>query len=73
LRIEVALAGGGGTDMRVAIKSALVGPHRPQVVVVLTDGYTPWSDEPVSCRLIAGLIGADPPVPPSWVEVVRIG
>ena len=69
---EVSLAGGGGTDMRVAIKAALAGRDRPHVVVVLTDGYTPWPDEPLSCRLIAGLIGADPPAPPAWVEVVRI-
>ncbi|MFD8884265.1 VWA-like domain-containing protein [Streptomyces erythrochromogenes] len=69
---EVTLAGGGGTDMRVGISAALALPDRPNMVVVLTDGYTPWPDETPSCRLIAALIGEDPPAPPSWVESVRV-
>ncbi|GAA0320976.1 VWA-like domain-containing protein [Actinoallomurus spadix] len=69
---QVELAGGGGTDMRVGIRSALALPERPGVVIVLTDGFTPWPDEPASSRIIAALIGADPPAPPSWVEPVRV-
>lgn len=69
---EVVLAGGGGTDMRVGIERALREPHRPQVVVVLTDGWTPWPQEPTSCRVVAALVGADPPQPPAWVETVRV-
>lgn len=69
---QVTLAGGGGTDMRVGIRAALAAPQRPQVVIVLTDGYTPWPAEPPGCRLIAGLIGAEPPAPPRWVEPVHI-
>jgi predicted metal-dependent peptidase len=69
---EVELAGGGGTDMRVGIRSALALPERPGVVIVLTDGYTPWPEEPSSARLIAALIGTDAPAPPAWVETVRV-
>jgi predicted metal-dependent peptidase len=71
---QIALAGGGGTDMRVGIQSALALPERPGVVIVLTDGLTPWPDEPASCRLIAVLIGSDKdaPAPPAWAETVRI-
>ncbi|GAB3858236.1 VWA-like domain-containing protein [Dactylosporangium cerinum] len=69
---QVELGGGGGTDMRVGIAAALRSPDRPQIVVVLTDGGTPWPDEPTACRLIAGLIGPNPPLPPSWVESVHI-
>ncbi|CAM5328074.1 von Willebrand factor type A domain protein OS=Streptomyces lavendulae subsp. lavendulae OX=58340 GN=SLAV_04685 PE=4 SV=1 [Streptomyces lavendulae subsp. lavendulae] len=69
---QVELAGGGGTDMRVGIRAALSLPDRPNVVVVLTDGYTSWPQEPQSCRLIAALIGADAPQPPHWVETVRV-
>lgn len=37
--------GGGGTDMRVPLKH--VEQYNPQVVVLMTDGYTPWpSEEP---------------------------
>ena len=56
---QIALAGGGGTDMRVGIQSALALRERPGVVIVLTDGLTPWPKEPASCRLIAVLIGSD--------------
>ncbi|MFE2147280.1 VWA-like domain-containing protein [Streptomyces sp. NPDC059456] len=69
---QVTLAGGGGTDMRVGIRAALAAAERPNIVVVLTDGYTPWPDETPSCRLIAALIGADAPQPPAWVETVRV-
>ncbi len=34
--------GGGGTDMRVPLK--YVEQYDPQVVVLMTDGYTPWPD-----------------------------
>ncbi|MEV0350589.1 VWA-like domain-containing protein [Nonomuraea sp. NPDC050680] len=69
---QVNLAGGGGTDMRVGIRAALALPERVGVVIVLTDGFTPWPDAPSSARLIAALIGADPPPPPAWVEAIRI-
>ncbi|MGW5095518.1 vWA domain-containing protein [Streptomyces nodosus] len=70
---EVTLAGGGGTDMRVGIDAALARPDRPGIVVVLTDGLTPWPAEPASCRLIAALIGEGAEPPPPWVETVRVG
>ncbi|NYV77929.1 VWA-like domain-containing protein, partial [Streptomyces sp. UH6] len=69
---QVALGGGGGTDMRVGIEAALAGPDRPGVVVVLTDGSTPWPAEPAACRLIAALVGDAAQDPPSWVETVRV-
>ncbi|NAS20634.1 VWA domain-containing protein [Herbidospora sp. NEAU-GS84] len=69
---QVTLAGGGGTDMRVGVTAALAARDRPNVVIVLTDGHTPWPDEPRSCRLIAALIGRNPPPPPGWVETVRV-
>ncbi|MEV4312944.1 VWA-like domain-containing protein [Actinocrispum sp. NPDC049592] len=67
---QVILSGGGGTDMRVGIEAALA--DRPQVIIVLTDGYTPWPAELASCRVVAGLIGAGRPDPPAWIETVRI-
>lgn len=69
---QITLGGGGGTDLRVGITAALATRDRPAVVVVLTDGCTPWPDEIPSCRLIAALIGPDAPQPPHWVETVRV-
>ncbi|WP_245673842.1 vWA domain-containing protein [Actinoplanes rectilineatus] len=70
---EVVLEGGGGTDMRVGIEQALGAPDRPQIVIVLTDGFTPWPDRaPGSARVIAGLVGESPPAPPSWIESIHI-
>ncbi|MFG3715935.1 VWA-like domain-containing protein [Micromonospora sp. NPDC047730] len=68
---EVRLAGGGGTDMRVGIEAAL--RDRPHIVVVLTDGLTPWPAAPLEAtRVVAGLIGAGAPLPPSWITSVTI-
>jgi predicted metal-dependent peptidase len=69
---QVTLAGGGGTDMRAGIQAALALPERPGVIIVLTDGLTPWPAEPSACRIIAALIGEGAPSPPSWAETVRI-
>jgi predicted metal-dependent peptidase len=70
---QVVLAGGGGTDMRVGIEAALRTPERPHVIVVLTDGGTPWPETPPSSsRIIAALVGEAPAAPPSWIESVYI-
>lgn len=52
---DVRLVGGGGTDMRVGIDAALALTPAPDVIVVLTDGDTPWPDAPIRARLIAVL------------------
>ncbi|GAA1595217.1 vWA domain-containing protein [Actinoplanes couchii] len=70
---DVVLEGGGGTDMRVGIEHALRGPERPHIIIVLTDGYTPWPDaRPGGVRVIAGLVSADVQAPPEWIETIRI-
>jgi len=66
----VVLYGGGGTDMRVGIARALEDGH--DLVVVLTDGYTPWPEMPPRARVVVGLLGDCPIEPPPWAKVVRI-
>jgi len=50
---QVELAGGGGTDMRPLIAEAAQAKPQPGVIVVCTDGYTPWPSEPVGVPVVA--------------------
>ena len=60
-------SGGGGTDMRVGIESACKAEHgeRPSIVIVLTDGETPWPDKapPVRTAIVCPPQG---PETPKW-------
>lgn len=69
----VALTGGGGTDMRVGIAGAEAARPAPHVVVVLTDGDTPWPERPTRARLVCGVISPNPPRgTPQWASTVHI-
>lgn len=69
----VRLAGGGGTDMRVGIAAAEAARPQPHVVIVLTDGDTPWPDRPGTARLVCGVISAgEPHGTPPWATTVHI-
>lgn len=74
------LRGGGGTDMTVGIEAAAKLRPRPSVLVVLTDGLTPWpADPPKGMAVVVGLIEGESVrrgrawAPPAWARVVRIG
>lgn len=71
---DVQLVGGGGTDMRVGISQALTARPLPDVVIVLTDGYTLWPDHQIRARLVCVLIGDQPPVEatPVWAVTVTV-
>lgn len=83
----IPLVGGGGTDLRSGFARALRLRPRPDVVVVLTDGQTPWPRSRPACRTVVGLFpregrggswrGDDPDhvpdTPPAWARVVVIG
>lgn len=69
---QVDLFGGGGTDMVVGIEAALQCRPRPQVVVVLTDGFTPWpKTAPRGVKVIVGLMGGEHEAP-KWAKVVKV-
>ncbi|MER5893395.1 VWA-like domain-containing protein [Streptomyces sp. NPDC001876] len=84
----IPLVGGGGTDLRTGFAKALRTQPRPDVIVVLTDGQTPWPSAQPACRTVVGLFprrdagdgGWDeddpdyvPDSPPEWARVVDIG
>lgn len=79
---DIPLHGGGGTDLRTGFDRAL--RSRPDVVVALTDGQTPWPTQRPACRTVVGLFHRElswesyqferhQPGPPDWAHVVRIG
>jgi hypothetical protein len=59
--------------MRVAIDAALKLRPRPHVIIVLTDGLTPWGDTPVQgVQVVAGIIGNHDVTTPKWVKAISI-
>jgi len=81
---DIPLFGGGGTDLRAGFTRVLRSTPRPDVVVVLTDGQTPWPNSRPRCRTVVGLFPrfaslseANPDFvpdrPPEWAQVVEIG
>jgi len=72
---QISLTGGGGTDMRVGIDYALKRQPRPHVIIVLTDGYTPWPDNPIGVKVIAAIVGKnarDVKGVPNWIRRVNV-
>ena len=68
---QVELVGGGGTDMTAGIESALCLKPRPDLIVVITDGWTPWPGEPVGVPVVAVLTQDDDPHDtPSWIRTI---
>lgn len=67
------LTGGGGTDMRVGITAAEQATPAPHIVIVLTDGDTPWPADATRARLVCAIISDRPPVrTPPWATTVHI-
>ncbi|WP_107059237.1 DUF2201 family putative metallopeptidase [Streptomyces sp. NRRL F-5126] len=79
---SIELVGGGGTDLRSGFARAIRSNPRPEVIVALTDGQTPWPAARPPCRTVIGLFPRPscavneedyvPDVPPSWARVVTI-
>lgn len=69
---QVKLRGGGATDMRVGIARACELRPKPSLIVILTDGYTPWPDAPsaVACLAVVPK-GAGSGIPP-WMRRVEV-
>jgi predicted metal-dependent peptidase len=74
---QVVLGGGGGTDMGSGIEAAAALRPRPSIVIVLTDGFTPWPDlPPKGVRVIVGLLAqgwhGHEWLPPPWARTIVI-
>lgn len=70
---QVELLGGGGTNMGEGIEAARRLRPAPSVVVVLTDGFTPWpAAAPKGLRVVIGLLREGGSPPPPWARAVAI-
>lgn len=74
---NIQIVGGGGTDLRAGFSALAEVRPKPDLLVVLTDGYTPWPETWSGCRVVVGLIGSSIPTNiidsvPSWASVIEI-
>lgn len=70
---QVDLVGGGGTDMGELIETVANGKNRPDLILCVTDGVTPWPDRRTAMPVVACLTREFPsrsyPIP-SWMKHV---
>lgn len=69
---DVVPVGGGGTDMSAGIAKA--AEARSDIIIVLTDGDTPWGDPPGRVPVVACIIskGYAPENLPDWLSPVHV-
>jgi predicted metal-dependent peptidase len=65
------LLGGGGTDLRIAIQAAQRLRPTPAVIVTMTDGHTPWPEQPPRGTSHITLLLGDGK-PPGWGRTIRV-
>jgi predicted metal-dependent peptidase len=63
--------GGGGTDMRLAFEHYKTLNPRPNLIIVFTDGYTPWPEEAPGIKTII-IVKGNGEDGPDWAETIRI-
>lgn len=73
---DIELLGDGGTDMRDGIRAALAQRQRPDLILVLTDGQTPWPERRPPVPVVIGLVDPGPghrsEAPPAWTHTVAL-
>ncbi len=67
---QIEFEGGGGTDMGVGIEFAKTLRPKIDILVVLTDGYTPWPETAPAFRTVVVLLADGSS--PDWAKTIRI-
>ena len=68
---QVKLTGGGGTDMGAGLAAAEKLHPRPQVAIVITDGWTPWPEQPPKGMKVVVALTGDGKAP-EWAKTIKI-
>lgn len=69
---EFEFRGYGGTDMTAAIEEEDKN-HRPDCIVLVTDGETDWPTTPTRARLVVALVRRSTySTPPTWAKVIDL-
>lgn len=71
---QVQLVGGGGTDMGALVLEAVKVKPKPDVIIVCTDGETPWPEAPVNAHVVACLTRRPSycSEPPAWIQTIYL-
>lgn len=75
---QVSLLGGGGTDMGIGMQAALELRPKPELVIVVTDGYTPWPTAAPKTKTVIALLDSSESAyqrewpTPKWAKTVRV-
>jgi predicted metal-dependent peptidase len=68
---QVELVGGGGTDMGAIIDSVDQEKDRSDLIICVTDGYTPWTDRKTKAPVVVALTRKDCLKDvPKWMKTV---
>lgn len=68
---KVKIVGGGGTDMMVPINYCCKLKDRPNLIVVLTDGDSPWDESPPSIPTVVVLTRETHTQIPAWAKIIK--
>ena len=74
---SIELTGGGGTNMATIVAEVLQAKPQPQMILICTDGETPWPDDNPGIPIVACLTNplatlSDLYQPPSWISTVEL-
>jgi predicted metal-dependent peptidase len=67
---ELKMAGGGGTDMGGLVEKMSKSKPSPEIIIVITDGYTPWCDKVKQKTIV--VVSEDSPETPDWMKRIEI-
>lgn len=69
---SVGFVGGGGTSLAAGLDHLTTLRNRPDLTVVITDGHTPWPDEPPPrCGPVIALVPGGAPHGPIWMTTIE--